>query len=69
MVVAVAFLYTTQVVSAPWFWALPFLFTFVGGVFADALETKQRKVFVLLTAGVVVTQAALCWTSMAGVRF
>jgi hypothetical protein len=67
MVVALAFLYTTQVTSAPWFWALPFLFTFVGGVFADALETKQRKVFVLLTVGIVVTQAALCWATIAGV--
>jgi hypothetical protein len=67
MVVLLAFLYTTQVISAPWFWALPFLFTFVGGVFADALETKQRKVFVLLTVGVVVTQAVLCWATIAGV--
>jgi hypothetical protein len=60
-------LYTTQVVSAPWVWALPFLFTFVGGVFADALESKERKMFVLLAVGVVVTQAVLCWVSMAGV--
>ena len=60
-------LYTTQVVSAPWVWALPFLFTFVGGVFADALESKERKLFLLLTVGVVVTQAVLCWVSMAGV--
>jgi hypothetical protein len=59
-------LYTTQVATAPWFWALPFLFTFVGGVFADALETRQRKVFVLLSAAVVVTQAALCWSWIAG---
>jgi hypothetical protein len=66
MVLGLAFLYTTQVVSAPWFWALPFLFTFLGGVFADALETRQRKIFVALSIGVVVTQAALCWSSMAG---
>ncbi len=59
-------LYTTQVVSAPWLWALPFLFTFIGGVFADALESKQRRLFLLLTVGVVITQAALCWASMAG---
>jgi len=59
-------LYTTQVVSAPWIWALPFLFTFVGGVFADVLESTQRKMFLVLTAGVVVTQAALCWVWMAG---
>ncbi len=59
-------LYTTQVVSAPWLWALPFLFTFIGGVFADALESKQRRLFLLLTVGVVITQAVLCWASMAG---
>jgi hypothetical protein len=59
-------LYTTQVISAPWVWALPFLFTFVGGVFSDALESKDRKMFLLLTVGVVVTQAALCWVSIAG---
>jgi hypothetical protein len=59
-------LYTTQVVSAPWVWALPFLFTFVGGVFADLLESKVRKMFLVLTGGVVVTQAVLCWVWMAG---
>ena len=62
MVFGIAFLETTQVLSAPWLWALPFLFTFVGGVFADVLETKQRKLF-LATAGlVVVTQALVCWS-------
>jgi hypothetical protein len=59
-------LYTTQVVSAPWIWALPFLFTFIGGVFADALETRQRKLYLLLTGAVIVTQAAVCWLTMAG---
>jgi len=66
MLLLLAPLYTSQVVSAPWLWALPFLFTFIGGVFADMLETKQRKLFLLLSGGVVVTQAALCWLSMAG---
>ncbi len=41
-------LVTTQTVSAPWLWALPFLLTFVGGVFADALETRQRRLFLVL---------------------
>ena len=59
-------IYTTQVVSAPWVWALPFLFTFVGGVFADILESRQRKLFLALSAAVLITQAALCWTSLAG---
>jgi hypothetical protein len=67
MVAVLACLYTTQVVSAPWLWALPFLFTFVGGVFADCLETRQRKLFVALSIAVVVTQAMLCWAAMAGV--
>jgi len=66
MVLVLAPLYTSQVISAPWLWALPFLFTFVGGVFADMLETKQRKLFLLLSGAVVVTQAALCWMSLAG---
>jgi hypothetical protein len=66
MMPALVFLYTTQVVSAPWVWALPFLFTFVGGVFADLFESRQRRLFLLLAAGVLVTQAALCWGSLAG---
>jgi hypothetical protein len=53
-------LVTTQTVSKPWLWALPFLFTFVGGVFADALETRQRKLFLVLSGGILLTQAMLC---------
>ena len=66
MFFALVFLYTTQVYSTPWLWALPFLFTFIGGVFADVLETRQRKLFLWLTGAVVVTQALLCWATMAG---
>ncbi len=62
MVLALAPLYTTQVFSAPWLWALPFLCTFVGGVFADVLESRQRRVFLLLSGATVVAQATLCWT-------
>jgi hypothetical protein len=53
-------LMTTQTVTAPWLWALPFLFTFLGGVFADALETRQRRMFLALTGVLLVAQAALC---------
>jgi hypothetical protein len=60
-------LYTTQVVTAPWVWALPFLFTFVGGVFADVLESRQRKLYLLLSGALVALQAALCGASIAGV--
>jgi hypothetical protein len=58
---------TTQTVTQPWLWALPFLFTFLGGVFADALETKYRKLFLALTGAVLVTQALVCVTALPGI--
>ena len=79
MTLALFPLYTTQVISAPWVWALPFLFTFVGGVFADVLDLpaaegtggprakRARTMFVVLMVAVVMTQAVLCWMSMAGI--
>lgn len=66
MTVVLFIVYTTQVFTAPWVWALPFLFTFIGGVFADIFESRQRKLFLALAGAILVTQAALCWTSMAG---
>ena len=60
----VSVLMTTQIVTAAWLWAVPFLLTFIGGVFADALETKSRKMFLGLTGGVLVVQALLCVTSL-----
>jgi hypothetical protein len=53
-------LITTQTVSEPWLWGLPFLFTFVGGVFADAMETRQRRLFLGLSGAILLTQAVLC---------
>lgn len=64
MYLGIAFLTTTQVRSAPWFWALPFLFTFLGGVFADALETRQRKLYLALAGLLIVTQAIVCWATL-----
>ena len=60
VVLALAPLITTQTVSAPWLWALPFFFTFIGGVFADALETRTRKLFLLLTGAILTAQAMEC---------
>ena len=60
MLLALATLITTQTATAPWLWALPFLFTFVGGVFADALETRYRKLFLVLTGGILAAQAMQC---------
>jgi hypothetical protein len=57
---ALAPLITTQTVSAPLLWALPFFFTFIGGVFADALETRTRKLFLVLTGAILAAQAMAC---------
>jgi hypothetical protein len=57
---------TTGVQAQPWLWALPFLLTFVGGVFADALETPQRRIFLAATAVILLMQAALCVASLPG---
>lgn len=64
MALALFPLVTTQAVSRPWFWALPFLFTFLGGIFADILETRYRRLFLALTGLILVTQAALCVTTL-----
>jgi hypothetical protein len=60
-------LVTTQVVTTPWLWALPFLFTFLGGVFSDVLETRYRKMFLGLTGMVLLTQAVICLTMLPGI--
>ena len=60
----VAFLVTTQLISAPWLWSLPFLFTFLGGVFADVLETKHRKLFLATLTLIVATEAVACLGSL-----
>jgi hypothetical protein len=59
-------LVTTGVQSEPWLWALPFLIAFVGGVFADALETRGRRAFLWATGVVIAAQAVLCVASLAG---
>jgi hypothetical protein len=64
IVLALATIVTTQTVSVPWLWALPFLFTFLGGVFADALETRYRKLFLLLSGAVLAAQAMECLTAL-----
>lgn len=65
LIAAILFpLTTTQTVTAPWLWAIPFLLTFVGGVFADALETRHRRLFLGLTGGVLLTQALVCLAAL-----
>ena len=51
---------TTGEQSEPWLWALPFLFTFIGGVFSDVLQSRRRKLFLVLSGAIIAAQAALC---------
>lgn len=64
--VTLMFVITTGVPSEPWLWALPFLIAFVGGIFADALETRAHRLFLLVTGVVLAAQAALCLASLPG---
>jgi hypothetical protein len=43
-----------------WLWALPFLLTFLGGVWADALESRFRRPLLWLCGALLVAQAILC---------
>jgi hypothetical protein len=55
---------TIGVQSTPWLWSLPFLLTFIGGVFADAFESQRGKLFIAAAASIVVLQAVLCIMSL-----
>lgn len=55
---------TTGVRSEPWLWALPFVLTFIGGVFADMLESGHRRMFLWLTGAVVAAQVTLTLASL-----
>jgi Dolichyl-phosphate-mannose-protein mannosyltransferase len=46
--------------GAPWLWALPFLLTFVGGVFADAFESSRGRMGLAAACAVVLLQAIFC---------
>jgi len=64
IVLALAPLIQPQAESASWVWALPFFFTFLGGVFADALETRTRNPFLALTGAILAAQAILCLAAL-----
>ena len=58
------FLVSTQVFSSPVTWALPFLFTFMGGVFADAFETRYRKLFLATGSLLLLSEAIACLAAL-----
>jgi len=52
--------------ASPSLWALPFLLTFIGGVFADAYETPQGRWAIAAAGSIVLPQAVFCILSLPG---
>jgi hypothetical protein len=61
---ALMFLVMTGFPGRPWLWALPFLLTFIGGVFADAYEGPRGRLAMAAAGAVVGLQALLCVVSL-----
>jgi hypothetical protein len=59
-------LVTTGIPGEPWLWGLPFLLTFIGGVFADAYESPRRRLALAAGGAVVVLQVVFCLLSLPG---
>jgi hypothetical protein len=57
-------LVTSGVPGSPWIWALPFLLTFVGGVFADAFDTPRRRIALAAAGSIVAMQVIFCVLSL-----
>ena len=56
----------TGVPGSPWLWALPFLLTFVGGIFADACEGPRGRLVLGAAGAIVLLQAVFCVLSLPG---
>ncbi|HEY9126886.1 MAG TPA: hypothetical protein VIM62_07150 [Acidobacteriaceae bacterium] len=61
---ALAFLITSKVPGQPLLWAIPFLLTFIAGVFADAYETPRGKLAIAAAGATVLLQATFCILSL-----
>jgi hypothetical protein len=64
--VALFLLVLTGAPGSPWLWALPFLLTFVGGVFADAYEGPRGRLALAAGGAIVLLQAVFCALSLPG---
>jgi hypothetical protein len=50
--------------GSPWLWALPFLLTFIAGVFADAYESPRGRWAMGAAAAIALLQVILCILSL-----
>jgi hypothetical protein len=63
---AVVPLVMTGAPGSPGMWALPFLLTFVGGVFADAYEGPRGPLALSAAGAIVLLQVVFCMLSLPG---
>jgi hypothetical protein len=61
-----AALIMTGAPGSPWLWALPFLLTLIGGVFADAYEGPRGRLAMSAAGAIVLLQAIFCVLSLPG---
>ena len=59
-------LVTSGVHSTPWLWAMPFLLTFIAGVFADAYDSPRRLAAMTSALAILILQAIFCILSLPG---
>jgi len=59
-------LIATGAQATPWLWALPFLVTFVAGVFADAYESPRGRLAIAAAGSIVLLQIIFCLLSLPG---
>jgi hypothetical protein len=52
--------------GSPWLWSIPFLLTFIGGVFADAYESPRSRIALAAAGAIVLLQAVLCILNLPG---
>jgi hypothetical protein len=52
--------------GSPWLWSLPFLFTFIGGAFADAHESPHGRLAMGAAGAILLLQAVFCVLSLPG---
>ena len=56
----------TGIQGSPWVWAIPFLLTFIAGVFADAYESPRRRLAIAAGGAVVALQVVFSLLSLTG---
>jgi hypothetical protein len=56
----------TGVPGSPWIWALPFLLTFIGGVFADVYEGPHGRLALYAAGALLFLQAVFCLIHLPG---